>query len=72
MNGAVVRNNFPMKGLKSADFSAALRVGQDIAMAQYDLSQRALALFVDAGRLNLKLHLKLLGLLISPWARKNR
>ncbi|WP_313585702.1 hypothetical protein [Aquidulcibacter sp.] len=50
------------------DFASTLRVGQEIAAAQYDLAQRAGSLLLDAGRLNLKLA----GLLISPWARKSR
>ncbi|MCA3692824.1 hypothetical protein [Aquidulcibacter sp.] len=63
-----MRKIFPFNGMSSKDFAAALRVGQEIAAAQYDLAQRAGSLLLDAGRLNLKLA----GLLISPWARKSR
>ena len=63
-----MRMNFPFIGMSSKDFAATLRVGQEIAAAQYDLAQRAGSLLLDAGRLNLKLA----GLLISPWARKSR
>ncbi len=63
-----MRNIFPYKGISSQDFASALRLGQEIAAAHYDLAQRAGALLLDAGRLNLKLA----GLLISPWARKSR
>ena len=63
-----MRKIFPLKGMSSQDFASTLRVGQEIAAAQYDLAQRAGSLLLDAGRLNLKLA----GLLISPWARKSR
>lgn len=63
-----MRKNFPFIGMSSKDFAATLRVGQEIAAAQYDLAQRAGSLLLDAGRVNLKLA----GLLISPWARKSR
>lgn len=63
-----MRKNFPLNRMSSQDLASALRVGQEIAAAHYDLTQRAGALLLDAGRLNLKLA----GLLISPWARKSR
>lgn len=63
-----MRKFFPFGRIETQDFAAFLRNGQEIAAAHYDLVQRAGALMVDAGRL----HLKLAGLLISPWARKGR
>jgi hypothetical protein len=59
---------YPFNGISTQEFASTLRVGQEIAAAQYDLVQQAGSLLLDAGRLNLKLA----GLLISPWARMSR